>query len=151
MLDDGTPIAPALSGQQTIALWATPKSSVGVWGADFTTLAPLSLSDASQHASVTYDFICAGGIYNLDLLHFVGPNRGIYSISIDGVPVATIDGYSANYQSGGAGVGAPIMSTIVGIGLVSGAHVITFAMDTKNASSSSYYGSLSSVVLTRSR
>jgi len=149
MIDDGTPIAPALSGQQTIALWASPKTTVGAWGADFTTFAPLSLSDGAQNSSVSYDFICAAGIYSFNLLHIIGPNRGIYTVTIDDVTVATIDGYAADYYTGQGQIGAPTMSTVTGIFLSAGAHIIKFAMDTKNASSSAYYGSVSSAVFTR--
>lgn len=150
---EGVPIAPSLSAQQTIALWASPKSKVGAWTADFTTLAPFSLSDGVQNSSVSYDFICAGGTYTLDFTHLVGPNRGIYTISIDGVTVGTVDGYSATYYYGvsvaGVDIAAPGLASITGIGIAAGTHVLKFLMATKNASASAYYGTVSFAVLTR--
>jgi hypothetical protein len=151
----GNPIAPSLSAQQTIVLWASPKTSVGAWTTDFTTLAAFSLSDGVQNSSISYDFICAAGAYTMDFTHLVGPNRAIYTISIDGVTVATVDGYAASFNNVGLGGGvgatvtAPTLATVTGIVIGSGSHVLKFTLATKNASSSSYYGCISQAVLTR--
>jgi hypothetical protein len=148
--EDGHPVAPGLSAQQTIALWATPKVSVGVWTPDFTTLAPSNLSDGVQNSSISFDFISSSGTYALDFMHLVGPNRGIYTIAIDGVTVGTVDAYAAAYVTvAGASIGAAGVSTLTGIGLSPGAHVLKFTMATKNASSSAYYGCISGATFTR--
>ena len=150
MTEDGVPIAPSLSAQQTIALWGSPKTSVGVWAADFTTLAPFSLSSSAQNDSISFDFICTGGQYTLNFLHLIGPNRGIYTIAIDGVTVGTVDGYAAdfNYVTT-ANIPAPSMTTLTGLVLSSGTHVLKFTMAAKNVASSAYYGCVSSAVFTK--
>src|SRR6266702_5348712 len=150
MLDDGTPIAPSLSAQQTIALWASPKTSVGAWTTDFNNLAPFSLSSGAQNDSISYDFITAGGVYTLDFLHLIGPNRGIYTVAIDGVTVGTVDGYAADYlqSENDASLSKPLMTTLTGIGLSGASHVLSFTMATKNASASAYYGCVSAAVFT---
>src|SRR6266481_199232 len=155
MFHGGTLIALSLSAQQTIVLWASPKTSVGTWVTDFTTLAAFSLSDGVAASSISYDFICAAGTYTMDFTHLVGPNRAIYTINIDGVTIGTVDGYAASFNNVGLGGGvgatitAPTLATIVGIGIGAGSHVLTFLLATKNASSSAYYGCISQAVLTR--
>lgn len=155
MTEDGVPIAPALSAQQVLVLWASPKASVGAWTTDFTTLAPFALSDGAQNSSVSYDFICTAGTYTVDFTHLVGPNRGIYAITIDDVAAFTVDGYASGFNTVGLGGGvgatstAPTLTTTTGVVFTSGTHVLKFKMATKNASSSGYYGCISQAVLTK--
>jgi hypothetical protein len=77
----------------------------------------------------------------MDFLHDTYTNRGIYTIDIDGTIIGTVDGYGA--------VSARLMTTITGIMLTAGAHVIRFLMATKNGASSAYNGALTAVVFTR--
>lgn len=150
MDSEGIPIAPSLSAQQTIALWASSKANVGVWAPDFQTLAPLTLSDGTQNASASYDFVCGSGTYQLDFTHLLGPDRGIYTIDIDGTTIGTLDGYAASFHTvGSTGLADATMTTFTGIGLTASAHVLRFTMAAKNASASAYKGCLSVAVLTR--
>lgn len=146
----GRVISPSLSAQQTIALWASPKTSVGVWAPDFRTLAPFSLSDGAANSSVSYDFVCGAGTYTLDFTYLQGPNRGIYTIAIDGVNVGTVDAYLSGFLTvGDTGLAYAAMSTITGLGLAAGAHILKFTMGTKNVDASAYYGCVSFAVLTK--
>lgn len=127
--------------QQSVVLWGTPKASTGVWASNQTLPAPILLSDGAQNASVSYDVALAAGTYTLDLLHDTYTNRGIYTVALDGVTIATQDGYGA--------VSARLLSTFTGIVVADGAHVLSFTLTTKNASSSAYTGALTEAVFTR--
>lgn len=86
---------------------------------------PGSLND-----SASYDFACGAGTYKFELLHLVSTNRAIYTVKIDGSTVGTVDGYA-----GGFGY---VRSTLTGLALSAGQHVLTFTALSKNASSSGY-------------
>lgn len=96
---------------------------------------------AAQNDTTSYDFACGAGTYTLELLHLVSTNRGIYTVKVDAATVGTIDGYAAAF--------AYVRSSLTGIVLTAGQHVLTFTMATKNASSSGYDALIERVILTR--
>lgn len=100
-------------------------------------------STGAQDAEASFDFYAEAGTYTLDVFHGTGTDRGIYTVEVDGVQVGTIDGYL------GAG-GAATRSSVIGITIATtGVHRIRLRMATKHASSSSYFGYLSGLYLTR--
>ena len=103
----------------------------------------LENSTAAQNDYVEWDTApLLGGTWSLRFAHISGSNRGIYTVSIDGTSIGTVDGYnSTNVYN--------IFSTIAGITLTDGRHKVRFTMATKNASSSAYKASFSTWSLLR--
>lgn len=100
-------------------------------------------STDAQNDEVTYKVLLGAGTYTIELLHVTNNNRGIYTISIDGVSAGTIDGYSAGNTYN-------IYSAITGVTVsVSGLKTISVKMATKNASSSAYRAVFSALVFHR--
>jgi hypothetical protein len=102
-------------------------------------------STGAQNASVTFGFLGAAGHYAITLQHRVAPNRGAYSIYIDGVLAGSggsFDGYNAAASN--------VTATVTGFAVTtSGLHTIELRMATKNGSSSSYVASVHRLMLTR--
>lgn len=116
-----------LSGNDTAALYGYWKQSGG-----------------SQNDEIGWDVILAAGTWTLELIHVTSSNRGIYTASLDAGSVGTIDGYD------GAGPVRNVRSTITGISVAAtGKKRLLLKMATKNASSSSYFGSIQHVSLRR--
>lgn len=101
----------------------------------------LNESDGSQNDAISFDFACGAGTYSIELRHLAFANRGIYTIEIDASSIGTIDGYAASLTAG--------RSILTGVTISAGAHVITLAMLTQNASATGYYGLVERLVLTR--
>lgn len=100
-------------------------------------------SSGAQNAEITFKVVLAAGTWKLHLVTFTLGNAGIYTVSLDGVSQGTIDGYSSPNV-------VNVLKTLAGIAaLTSGIHDLNFKMATKNASSSSYFGDLQSIVLER--
>lgn len=96
----------------------------------------------AQNSYIEYEVPLAPGTWTIDLFHRTGPNRGIYTLSLDGTNVGTVDGYNAsalNQRTSVAGV------TVA----AGGVKALRVTMATKNASSTAYVGLLSAVVLIR--
>lgn len=135
------------SRQQRVALWAVPLTVVGDTWVQSTSGGsqqyPYGQSNTgAQNAAITWPFVSAAGIFEIDLFHLAGANRGIYTIQIDGITVGTLDGYAA--------AGAQLVSALTGVSIPStGAHTITLLMATKNGSSSSYFAVASEIILTK--
>lgn len=101
----------------------------------------INASDGAQNDAVSFDFACGAGTYELELRHLAYTNRGTYTVKIDGVSVGTVDGYAASLTAE--------RSTLTGIALAAGTHVVTLLMATKNASSISYFGFVERLMFTR--
>jgi hypothetical protein len=117
---------------------STPYDTNGTWihSGD----GPWLESSNTQGDAVTYRVSAAAGDFEVVLVHFAGPNRGIYHVEVDGVELGTIDGY--------AGSGTPDSRGVVAATIASpGPHDVTFRMATKNASSSGYYGLIQGVAI----
>jgi hypothetical protein len=96
-----------------------------------------------QNAAIWWEKDLRAGIWDLELLHAKGVNRGIYSVRRDDVEVGTIDGYAG-------GLTTNVYSTITGIVVPwSGTHKIGLVMATKNGSSSAYYGTIVGIQMRR--
>ena len=99
-------------------------------------------SSGAQNDEIYWDLGISGGTWDFDLLHFKGPNRGIYTVSIDGTSAGTIDGYVAIATRNNHGI-------ITGISITAGKRRLKLKMATKNGSSSSYFGTVQHIQLRR--
>lgn len=138
----------AYSRQIHIRADGTPSTvtvPVGTWTPTYEALTAfygwVNISDGAQNDSISFDFACGAGTYEIDLYHLPFQNRGIYSVQIDGVTVGTVDGYAASLS--------PARGSITGVALTAGTHVITLLMATKNVSSSGFLGMVERLLLTR--
>lgn len=100
-------------------------------------------STGAQNAELGWDVVLSAGTWSLLLMHATGPDKGVYSIRIDGGQVASIEGYSAGVVKGARNFssGFPVA--------VTGKKRVTLKMVSKNSSSSSYFGDINRVVLSR--
>lgn len=103
----------------------------------------LRSSGGAQNSDISWDLALSAGTWTLDMWHRRFTDRGIYTILVDGVATGvTIDGYAAAADS----VHVTSASFTVA---VSGKHRVTLRMATKNASSTSFIGSIHRVGLVR--
>lgn len=100
------------------------------------------MSGATQNDYVEWPITTAAGTWRLTLIHGQGPSYGIFTVSIDGVSIGTIDSYAA----GTADDAAPQIS---GVAITAGNHLLRFTMATKHASASAYRGLIQHVSLLR--
>jgi hypothetical protein len=134
---------------ENIPNWASPSASAGTWiFADFLSEAPaypvalsLSSTSAAQNDYYEWPIVLSSGVWNLLLHHRKSTNVGIYTVSLDGVSIGTIDGYAAAVAAG--------QDTITGFTPTSGLHLLRFTMATKNAASSAYAANILAVSLRR--
>lgn len=93
-------------------------------------------SDDTQGAYVQWNINLNTGTYTFELMFNIQNARGIFTVSVDGSSIGTID----SYYSGDAGYSGAI-ATIPSVSIsTTGAHTVRIATDTKNGSSSHYYG-----------
>lgn len=98
------------------------------------------LTTGAQNAEIGWDIVLAAGTWELSLMVSRDGNRGIYTVLIDGVSVATLDGYGALANN--------IILTQAGIVVAqAGVKRLLLRMATKNASSTNYYGALQTLGL----
>jgi hypothetical protein len=99
-------------------------------------------STGAQNASISWPLTLAAGTYAVSLMHHAGPDRGIYSVQIDGVEKGTINGYA----------GAAIQQVDDATGIViadTGEYTLTLKMAAKDASSSGYAGMIQALRVIR--
>lgn len=100
------------------------------------------ISSGAQNAFIEWDLPMDGGTWTFDLMYRKDATYGIYTISVDGVSVGTIDGY--------AGVAAVSnLTSVTGIVVAPGMRAVRLTMATKNASSSNYTALFNSLSLVR--
>lgn len=104
-------------------------------------------SDGTQNDSITFGWEGQAGTYSINVSHRKGSNRGQYTVYIDGVVQGGGSQLLDAYNSTPADTVSSIGTTFQVI--TDGPHTIQFVMATKNASSSSYVGSVSGIFLTR--
>jgi hypothetical protein len=130
-----------------IDLFAAPKSST-TWSTIAINAGRIYQADldstGAQNAALTWDVWLTAGTWRIDVMHVVGTDRGIYTVSLDGVTAGTIDGYSVSHllpNQLGAITGIAVATTKV--------YELKVLMATKNASSSNYYGAIQKIRLRR--
>lgn len=137
----------ALPRKLFVASADTPKThtnfaaTVGVAGGQPFNLQRVS-AITSQNAFVEWDLTMEAGTWTLDLYYAKNTSFGIYTISLDGVSVGTIDSYAASSVTGN-------ITSIAGIVVAAGVHALRLTMATKNASSSDYVGIFNAVSMVR--
>ena len=94
----------------------------------------------AQNAARWWDLDLVAGSWDIELIVVTAPLYGIYSVQLDGVTLATIDGYSA-------GVAYGVHKTARFNVPNSGTHRLALVMATKNGSSSNYYGDIGNLQL----
>lgn len=100
------------------------------------------LGTPAQNDEIAWDVVLAAGTWKLTMHSRKSSNVGIYTVSVEGTSVGTIDGYSASAAAG--------LDTISGIAIATtGKHRLKFKMATKNASSSGYVGNPQAISLRR--
>lgn len=98
---------------------------------------------AHQNAEVGWDVILAAGTWTITIGHAENTSYGIYTVSLDGSSVGTVDGYNASATSN-------VVDTITGVTVATtGKKRLLLKMATKNASSTNYDAVLYFVSLTR--
>lgn len=83
---------------------------------------------------INFDVVLGGGTWTLELMHAQDINRGIYTITLDGTAIGTVDGYTAAAANN-------TRSAIAGIRIsVAAKRRLKLKMQTKNAAATAYYG-----------
>lgn len=101
------------------------------------------LSSGAQNDEIAWDIVLAAGTWTLELIHTKNTNLGIYTVSLDGTTIGTIDGYNGSAANNSRG-------SITGIAVAaSGKTRLKLKMATKNASSSSYFGLIHALQMRR--
>ncbi len=115
--------------------WSTLNTSGGIGGSD-------TESSGAQNDEIYWDLGVSGGTWDITVVYYRGNNRGIATVSVDGVSAGTIDFYNASAVVNQIG-------TITGVSITAGKRRLKLKMATKNGSSSSYFGTIQWVQLRR--
>ncbi len=100
-------------------------------------------STGAQNAELGWDVTLAAGTWRVDVWGHTLTDSGITTVSLDGATIGTLDWYSNPAV-------ANVAKSITGVTVAAtGKKRLLFQVATKNASSTSYYGRLSMVTLTR--
>lgn len=103
----------------------------------------MKYSTGAQSASIAWDVLIPKGTWQLELISIKDVDRGIYTVSLDGISQGLIDGY---YNTSSLNES----DLITGIQITSTAKKeLKLTMATKNASASSYIGAISALQLLR--
>lgn len=100
-------------------------------------------SSGSQNDYIEWKILLNAGTWELFFNYLKNNNNGIYTVTLDGVTIATIDAYAASLASAQRSITSSI---VVGS---TGQHLLRFTMATKNGSSSNYYGQLQYIQIRR--
>lgn len=125
----------------TLAPWAAKNATTStlVIGA---AVADMLQFSSAQNGEIAWDVLLDSGTYTIGFVHSRDTDRGIYSVQIDDVEVATVDGYN--------GSSSTVLAQCAGETIASpGIHEISLKMLTKNASSSSYKGIVGDISIAR--
>ena len=100
-------------------------------------------STGAQNAEVTFNVALAAGTWKLKILYAASTGGGIYTVSLDGSSIGTIDCYNGSTTYNNVGTISGFTVSAPGI------YALNFKMATKNASSSNYFAFLQHVALLR--
>jgi hypothetical protein len=100
-------------------------------------------SSGAQNAEVSWKVALGAGTWRIDWITLKANNAGIYTVYLDATSVGTGDAYngSTTYNN-------PLSITEISVA-ASAIYTLKFKMETKNGSSSAYYGFLEWISLTR--
>lgn len=100
-------------------------------------------SAGTQNDEIYWDVLLAAGTWNITVGYRKAASRGIFSVQLDGVEISTIDSYAAVTTENQ-------VTTLTGVVVASpGIKRLKLKMTDKNASSSSYIGSIFSLGMRR--
>lgn len=100
-------------------------------------------SSGAQNDAIGFDVVLGAGVWTFELMHRTSTDRGIYTVALTQGALGTIDGYTLGSASN-------VRSTITGINVREPIKQrLTLTMATKNASSSSYIGSIQAIQFRR--
>lgn len=100
-------------------------------------------TDGTINAYIEFPVLLSPGTWTITFLTTTDTDRGIYTVTLDGTSVGTVDGYAASNNHN-------VELSITGISVATGGRkLLRLTMATKNASSSAYYGYLSILVCKR--
>jgi hypothetical protein len=97
----------------------------------------------AQGESSSYRIMLSAGTWQVNTIGYTANNRGIYNFYLDNVLMGTVDGYSASPT---VNVRRNSSSFVVASTAV---YTLKMAMDTKNASASTYYSTINMVTFVR--
>ena len=99
-------------------------------------------STGAQYATLGWDLVFIKGTWKALLIHRQGSDVGQYSLRVDGLEVATFDGYaSAHAMKWEIGNEFTVEGT--------GVRAVKLVMADKNVTASSYYGRICDLIFTR--
>lgn len=139
-------VAAATTRLLSLSGLTTPSTNTG-----FTAFAgnPTRRSSSAQNDEIGWDVYVPAGTWEFWLVHYAGTTRGIYTVTLDGAALTTF-GAGSSTVDGYAGSNAITESTIAGVVVATaGVKRLKVEMDTKNASSSGYVGSVQAIGLRR--
>lgn len=103
----------------------------------------ISNGAGTQNDEISWDLILEAGTWDVIFHHRRSTNVGIYTVSLGGVTIGTVDGYAAAPAAQKSSILGAVVAT-------TGKKRLTFKMATKNPSSSAYVGTLQFVTVRRS-
>lgn len=101
-------------------------------------------SSGAQNAMIEWFVPLSAGTWAFELMHSQDSNRGIYTVTVGSQTIGTIDGYSAVTANNVRSSTSPNFTISQ-----SGLYLLALTMATKNASSSSFFGVINYVKLSR--
>lgn len=100
-------------------------------------------STSVQNNSISWDIMVPAGTWTFELMHTIGANRGIYTVTFGSASWGTIDGYNL-------GTVRNTRSSLTGLAVAAPTKArLTLTMATKNAGSTAYYGIIQAIQLRR--
>lgn len=142
---------PENSGAPLLIPAVIPNATTGTWNVSFNNgfyFTIRNVSDSAQGSAITFSAWLAAGTYTLGIFAFRGNDKGIYTITANGIALTSLGGSADTFDGYNAATG-PTFDAITGLRLPDGRVDIKLAMLTKNALSTSYYGDISALLLTR--
>jgi hypothetical protein len=98
-------------------------------------------STGTLNNEATWNINLPSGTYKIVVRHSKANNRGVYHVYFDGVDEGNFDGYNASPTF--------VINTITGLAWAGGVVAIKIKMESKNGSSTDYFGVLYDIYLVR--
>lgn len=115
---DANSIAANLPWKIDVVPWTSASTTVGTWTPvqDSGSLGggAISSGTGAQNDQIGWDVILGAGTWKVDLVYNKGVGRGIYTVSLDGTTVGTVDGYAASTTANNISVISPVTVATTG-------------------------------------
>lgn len=121
-----------------------PYASSGTWtlSAQSVQLGGMRLASSAQNDYIEWPVLLAAGTYRFTLIYSTAASAGIYTVTLDGATIATIDSYAGSGSNN-------VVTQASGIAVTAGNHLLRITMADKNASSSGYAAYWNHITLMR--